>query len=382
MSTTDAPSPKRQKRKHPPTPHSHSRSRSRTPQAPRPNIYAASAGHVTGRGAARPHAPADVLFTHYAAPDRFAEPQLDWYGAHRWLDARTRLRGDVYDETCLADGSYAGDAFTGARRAESSAGDSSAAAGGSSSKRGRPREPGSKRVRVPDVRLRRGTEVSGAGVRRAQSGLPESDLCKALHRYVSGFYAVLEAREAEDEERSAAAGGAADANRSERMKRRRERRRVRVSSFRSLDETAMLGLAILLEETARIAVCGDGGGGEGWRSLVTAVSDQGADVLSRPRLAEDISDASSSNNSSETDESDESYDDDDDDSNGSNDEDDTSGESNEDNENIDGEDEEAMHTSSDGIASADGLQTDDEPEEEPSEAGLSSSEDHSSTSSK
>lgn len=78
--------------------------------------------------------------------------------------------------------------------------------------------------------------------------LPDSDLCKGVHTYASDFYGAL-VMERRDEVRKR-----------ERKARRRkhEREQDRMWNFKSMDETALLAMGILLEESVA-AVLGETG---------------------------------------------------------------------------------------------------------------------------
>lgn len=96
-------------------------------------------------------------------------------------------------------------------------------------------------------------DIYFANERESQLDLPESDLLKALHCYTTDFYS-----------RAAPGGGASD--------------------WRSLDETALIALGILVEEAASLGAAAD------------LVFTEGAQIMERPpskKLREQTSRSSS-----------------------------------------------------------------------------------------
>lgn len=181
-----------------------------------------------------PLPPADVLFRRSKAPPRYEEPHLDPYGAHRWLASRTTTLHDGDGSQKIREAyptaetlrllrqqneDYAlshGERGKGVARA-------TRLGGGGDGLGGVGAAPGLSQSQA---------EMNGVRQNDARPKLPDSDLLKALHAYVSAFYA-----------RTSHDGGASDSQ--------------------SLDETALLALGILVEE-ASYKVVSQGG----WRALV------------------------------------------------------------------------------------------------------------------
>lgn len=209
--------------------------RQKAAHRPRPTVYSSVAGHETRRPrqilpatvvSAKPSAPADVLIERLSAPERYAEPQLDWYDAHRFLESKATRRSDVYDHETLEKQTY---------HTHSNARD----------------EVGGRESHLPDLELRNDPEVEKIAERKDRARLPDSDLCKAVHRYSSGFYSLLQHGTSQPES---------------------EDTDTVLTSFRSFDESALLAFGILLEESAaNLVKSGSGMSGEGWRTLAVGL---------------------------------------------------------------------------------------------------------------
>lgn len=162
--------------------------------------------------------PAEVLFKRTKAPARYEEPQLDPYGAHRWLASRTATLNDA----AVSQAYPSSETLRQLRQQNEDQGLSQLARGSS----------------VAAASCLGGGGQGQAEGRRRQAEeprpptLPDSDLLKALHAYTSAFYA-----------RTSHDGGAND--------------------WRSMDETALLALGILVEEAGGEVVRNGG-----WRALV------------------------------------------------------------------------------------------------------------------
>lgn len=156
-----------------------------------------------------PLPPSEVLFSRLRAPDRFAENDL--YAAHEALPAAPSPRRPTLID---ADGPEA------AAAAE--------AAGG-----------------VEEEYARQGPD--GAMAAR----LPDSDLLKALHAYAARLYSCVpqKSRRGRRESDRKFVGPAEEGS-------------AGSASWRSLDETALLALGVLVEELARACVLGDTGTGD------------------------------------------------------------------------------------------------------------------------
>ncbi|KAB8336814.1 hypothetical protein FH972_021123 [Carpinus fangiana] len=229
---------------------------SSTPSPPRPSarpqrhatLYDAVADRITVAGfttahrpslpstrdvssrSVQPLPPADVLFKRTAAPTRYAEPDLDIYGAHRWLPSRTATLLDPAVSAAYPSAETLRQlrlqnddkALGAAPRGASVAAASGLGHGGEGSTNLNSRAPWAGDAAAAPASAR---ETS-------QPRLPDSALLEALHAYAAEYYA----RTSDD-------GGASD--------------------WRSMDETALLALGLLVEEAAREVV-----GGGGWRALV------------------------------------------------------------------------------------------------------------------
>lgn len=192
------------------------------------NVYAAVAGRIRSYGSsnlrpkhqAQPLTPAEVLFNFTSAPTRYEHPSFDLYDAHRWIGQMTR--GDVYKEACELDE---------IRRWT----------GGTGEVPGLP-EDEEESFRTINVHspVMKPTFLKPHAKSSDERSLPSSDLLKTIHRYCSVFYAAVQA-------------DPPHGTRSKRKVGRPKRVTHRGSSFdfRSMDETALLAMGILLEETCR-----------------------------------------------------------------------------------------------------------------------------------
>lgn len=258
-----------------------------------PKVFQAPAkGRDTTWDSSAPLTPAEVLFKQKRAPDRYEEPEHDPYGAHRWLESRTTRREDVYRTSVLEDDTMKkGEGIEGLMEWKYL------------ERKYAPTKDASNGPNPPNTSILR-ERLTPAAAHRQHSGLPSSDLCKALHRYASAFYTACENKppgsvtppdadltdlgttdvdtegESSSRTRDASATGTGTAP--------KPNTKMKVpSSFASMDETALLAMAILLEETARAYVGPTSpprdrknkkDQGEGWRALMIGLDPDGEEV--------------------------------------------------------------------------------------------------------
>ena len=194
------------------------------------NVYAAVAGRIHSTreksshylGANQPLTPADALLSSASAPVRYEHPLFDFYGAHRWIGQLTR--GDVYRE---------GYELEEIKRWTGGTGEVPRVADD---------QGGNFEKEISGGRAQKQSFLRSNPTSSDARKLPRSDLLKAIHRYASVYYAAVQA--------SSNHSGCGNASRTRSVEKSIGKQ---ASSFdyHSMDETALLAMGILLEETCR-----------------------------------------------------------------------------------------------------------------------------------